>query len=141
MTSPALQTIHATVARVSHCIDAKRWEDLRALYADEVDVDYTSLFGGAPQHQKADDLVSGWKKLLGAVTTQHLLGPIEVRLTDSGATAECHVRASHHAQAGEWIVEGHYVFELAACGETWTIHRMVLHTYHQHGSSKVLEPR
>lgn len=46
MTGLAIQMIQATVARVSHCIDAKRWDDLRALFADEVDSDYTSLFGG-----------------------------------------------------------------------------------------------
>jgi hypothetical protein len=140
VTSSAIEMIQATVAKVSHCIDAKRWEDLRALYADEVDIDYTSLLGGAPQHQAADDLVSGWKKLLGAVKTQHLLGPIAVTLSGGMATAECHVRASHYAKAGEWIIEGHYVFELAPRGEAWAIRRMVLETYQQHGTRKNLEP-
>jgi hypothetical protein len=81
-----------------------------------VQTDYTSLFGGAIQNQGADDLLAGWRSLLGSVVTQHFLGPIEVELTGQVARAECHVRAYHMkkgaAGGDEWMVGGHYVFEL-----------------------------
>ena len=85
-----------------------------------METDYTSLFGGAPQRQRADDLVAGWEKALAAVSTQHLLGPIDVELQGSWAVAECHVRAWHQAKGmadgDEWVVGGHYVFGLAPVG-------------------------
>ncbi len=109
--SADLEQVRSTVVRVTHHVDRKDWGALRALYADEVETDYTSLFGGTPQRQPADDLIAGWRKALAAVSTQHLLGPIEVELGGSSAVAECHVRAWHHARGApggeEWVVGGH----------------------------------
>ena len=58
--------VRATITAVAHHIDAKRWTELRALYAADVDTDYNSLFGGTPQRQSGDALVatrgeSGWR--------------------------------------------------------------------------------
>lgn len=52
---------------VPHHIDGKRWAALRSLYADEVETDYTSLFGGEPHKQSADALVAGWRGVLERV--------------------------------------------------------------------------
>jgi hypothetical protein len=139
--SSDIHSIQATVARLSHHLDGKRWLDLRTLFADEVDTDYTSLFGGAPQRQVADTLVSGWKNLLGPVATQHLLGPIDVTVAGSSATAECHVRANHYARSEEWLVDGHYRMTLARHGDAWVITQIGLETYHERGARSVLEPR
>jgi hypothetical protein len=54
------------IARVAHEIDLKAWPMLRALYADQVETDYTSLFGGTPQRQRGDDLIAGWRRVLSA---------------------------------------------------------------------------
>ena len=78
--SAELEQVRSIVVRVTHHIDRHDWRALRALYADDVETDYTSLFGGAPQRQRADDLVAGWQQALAAVSTQHLLGPIDVEL-------------------------------------------------------------
>ena len=134
--------IQSVVARVAHDIDGKDWLRLRGLYADDVDTDYSSLFGGMPLSQRGDDLIEGWRKVLAGVSTQHLLGPIDVTLSGSVAAAECHVRAWHHASgcAGgdEWVVGGHYVFALAQTGEIWRITGMTLKVFHQTGNAKLL---
>lgn len=137
--------IKSVVLRVSHHIDGKQWSKLRALYAEQVKTDYTSLFGGAPQQQRGDDLIAGWRAVLARVSTQHLLGPIDVSITGGGlsATAECHVRAWHFAEGApggaEWVVGGHYVFELARSDAGWTITAMKLETFQQTGNLKLLE--
>ena len=77
------------VAAVVHHIDAKRWNELRALYAEQVRTDYTSLFGGGPPQQAGDALIAGWRSVLERVSTQHLLGPITVRFEAQSATALC----------------------------------------------------
>jgi ketosteroid isomerase-like protein len=138
------EAVRETVTRVTHEIDAKRWDALRALYADEVVTDYTSLFGGAPQTQTGSALIDGWRAALANVTTHHQLGPITVKLGPSGATAECHVRALHRAEGApggsDWEVLGHYVFQLApAAGGTWKIGAMTVLTSMQLGNAKLLQ--
>ena len=69
-----------TVTGMLHAIDALDWKAVRSALADRVEMDYTSLFGGKPSIQNADDLVLGWQGLVpGFQATQHLLGPILVR--------------------------------------------------------------
>jgi len=137
------EAIRHQVTSVSHHIDAKRWDELRALYADEVVTDYTSLFGGSPQRQAPDALIATWQAVLARVTTQHLLGPITVELAGDTAHARCHVRAMHVAPAaasGEaWEVLGHYRFELARAPNGFRITGMTLETLHQTGNRKLLE--
>lgn len=134
--------IQSIVARVAHDIDGKEWSRLRGHYADDVDTDYTSLFGGMPLRQRGDDLIDGWRKVLAGVSTQHLLGPIDVTLSGSVAAAGCHVRAWHHASGcpsgDEWVVGGHYVFALAQTGGTWRITGMTLKVFQQSGNLKLL---
>ena len=134
--------VRATITAVAHHIDAKRWTELRALYAADVDTDYTSLFGGTPQRQSGDALVAGWHSVLANVITHHLLGPIDVRIDGSTAHAATHVRAMHFAASApggaQWEVLGHYVFELARDESGWRITGMTLETMLQLGNSSLL---
>jgi hypothetical protein len=135
-------SVRSVVAGVAHHIDSKRWAELRALYADDVLTDYTSLFGGEPQTQSGDALIAGWSGVLETVATQHLLGPIVVEFDGPRATARCHVRALHHAAGapgGElWEVLGHYVFTLSRGSAGWTISGMTLETFAQTGNTRLL---
>jgi hypothetical protein len=136
------EAVREIVAGVAYHIDAKRWSELRTLYAEDVRTDYTSLFGGAPQQQSGEALIAGWRGALEKVRTQHPLGPIAVDLDGAGATAHCHVRALHHAPGapgGElWEVLGHYVFSLEQGVSGWKITAMKLETLLQTGNSKLL---
>ena len=140
-----IQKVQSVVARVAHHVDGKRWPELQALFANEVETDYTSLFGGQIQKQRSDELVMGaWKTVLGPLdSTQHVLGPIDVRLQAGRAIAECHFRAYHRsarAQGGpEWLVAGHYIFELVKTGSDWKIQKLVLQTFYQTGNAKLLQ--
>lgn len=136
--------VRATVLAVVHQIDARKWNELQQLFATRVAVDYTSLFGGEASQTSAAELVGGWRTALESVVTQHLLGPIDVRVTDRKAEAECHVRALHFragAPGGEtWEVLGHYIFALALDGHKWRVSGMKLETHHQLGNSALLRP-
>jgi SnoaL-like domain len=134
--------VRATVMAVAHDIDSRKWNELQELFAPTVAVDYTSLFGGAVSQSKAAELVGGWRTALEGVTTQHLLGPIDVRIRGDAADARCHVRALHYrasARDGDtWEVLGHYVFALALQRRAWRITAMRLDTYHQLGNRSLL---
>jgi hypothetical protein len=138
-----IQEIQAAVTRVAHHIDDHDWPKLRAQFADEVQADYTSLFGGAPQDQRADDLMNAWQRLLGAIVTQHVLGPIDVEVTGETAAAACHLRAYHVKQGApggdEWLLAGHYVFGLRRSASGWKIRTMKLVVIHQSGNLKLLQ--
>lgn len=142
MTPPDSAAISSTVAAVPQHIDGKQWTELRSLYASQVRTDYTSLFGGAPQDQAGDALVEAWRKLLTPIVTQHLLGPITVEVKGSEAIARCHVRGYHYVKGAaggdEWMVAGHYVFELSKQNDAWRIHGMKLETFYQTGNLQLL---
>ena len=138
------EAVRETVTGVAHDIDQRRWHNLRARFADTVVVDYTSLFGGEVQTQNGDDLVDGWRQLLTPLTaTQHLLSPICVVIHERTAEAICHVRGYHHAKdlvGGEnWMVAGHYEFEVQRESAVWTIHRITFRAFYQTGNSKLLQ--
>lgn len=137
-----VEAISAVVTGVSHFIDRRDFTRLRALFADTVETDYRSLFGGEIQQQPADALMDAWKGLLSPIVTQHLLGPVTVAVSGASATAECHVRAYHHAKGtpggDEWMVAGHYVFGLEKSG-SWRIGKMKLETYYQSGNLELLQ--
>jgi hypothetical protein len=128
------------VAQMLHAIDAVDWKAVRAAFAERVDVDYTSLFGGEPTNQAADDLILGWQGLVpGFEATQHLLGPIAVCRQGAGAVAETHVRAYHYVAAGRvWMVAGHYAFRLLR-QKSWKIAAITLTTYYQEGNLGLLD--
>ncbi|MEJ7811291.1 MAG: nuclear transport factor 2 family protein [Gemmatimonadaceae bacterium] len=136
------EAVRSTVVAVAHLIDHKRWAELQKLFAAAVRTDYTSLFGGTPEEQKAGALVDGWRGSLGKVATQHLLGPIALHVTGAAARASCHVRALHHAPGASggptWEVLGHYEFDLARGTEGWTITGLTLQTFVQTGNTKLL---
>lgn len=139
--STSADHVRRSVVRITHCLDAKQWGALRALYADEVESDYRSL-GGQAQKEPADALIARWRVSLSKVATQHLLGPVLVEFDGDRALAECHVRASHFVRGlpgGElWIVAGHYEFGLIRERDGWLIQKMVLQTFHQEGNLQLL---
>jgi hypothetical protein len=138
-----LEAVRATVTRLLHAIDARRWDEVAPLLADEVTTDYTSLFGGDVQRQPGPALADAWRGLLTPLrATQHLLGPIDVQVRGAAATAECHVRGHHFAPGvkggGEWMVAGHYVFTLVSTRGAWRIASVTLQTYYQTGNERLL---
>jgi SnoaL-like domain len=135
--------VQAVVTQILHAIDMRRWDALPALFAPDVTTDYTSLFGGNVQRQPSKELIGGWRRLLSSLdATQHLLGPIVVTGSTSRATAECHVRAFHVWEKStggrEWMVAGHYVFELLNENGAWRVSHLTLHTLDQTGNRELL---
>lgn len=138
------QQIASLTARVAHHVDADSWTELRALFSNQVQTDYTSLFGGEVQIQDSDALIETWRKMLTPLdATQHLLGPVDTEIEGDTASAKCHVRAYHvlrRAPGGsEWMVAGQYEFGLVKTAGEWKIRSMKLNTFYQTGNQKLLE--
>jgi len=136
-----MDTVQAgdTFTRMLHAIDAREWDGVRRAFADTVEMDYSSLFGGPPARVDADTQIAGWRQFAGAFdATQHITGPLIVEPTPSGATARTHVRAYHRLQ-GEaggdiWMVAGHYTVALVPADDRWKIAGITLTVFYQEGN-------
>ena len=128
------------VVRFFHAVDDRDWQAVRAGLADEVMVDYSSLFGGAPEQLAADVLVARWQGLLpGFDGTQHLLGPLVVAANGDDATVDANVRGYHHLAGSTWLVAGRYTLTLRRAAATWRVAGIVLHTTYQEGDRSLPE--
>lgn len=121
------------VAALGLYVDALRWNDVLALFASKVVVDYTSLFGGEARQMLREDLIADWRALLpGFTRTQHLIGAVHVTLTDGFAYAEAPVVAWHvikdPAFAGNetWLVGGRYEMQVEKRNGQWCIRALNL---------------
>jgi hypothetical protein len=140
------QQVRDVITSLVHELDAKQWDALAPLFTETVETDYRSLFGGEVMRQPAAALIDGWKTVLAPLdVTQHVLGPIIVTVDAGGerAVARCHVRG-HHVKDGlpggsEWMVAGHYVFEMARAGGAWRIAKLTLQTSYQTGNRALLQ--
>jgi SnoaL-like domain len=123
--------VNAVVA-FFHAVDDRDWDAVRVGLADEVDTDYTSLFGGEPERLAAGALVQRWQGLLpGFDATQHLLGPLLV----TGDVVECNVRGYHRLDGRTWMVAGRYTLTL----DGDRVAGIVLHTAYQEGDTSLVE--
>lgn len=127
------EAVSRHVTGMLHAIDTRDWDAVRAAFADEVFVDYTSLNGGEAGPQAADDLVGGWEAMLpGFEATQHLTGPIVIELDGEEAEARMAVTATHRMDgldpSAVWTVGGHYVIGLVPGDGGWLIDAMTLQT-------------
>lgn len=129
-----------TLVGLVHAIDRLDWDGVRAAFADQLSLDYTSLFGGEAERLPADDLVARWQGLLpGFDSTQHLLGPVRERTNAGEAAVEAHVRAYHRIDGADpstgvvWMVAGHYVVALVRQDGGWRISSLTLETHYQDG--------
>jgi hypothetical protein len=122
------------VTRFFHAVDDRDWPAVRAGLTDEVEADYSSLFGGAPERLAADALVARWQGLLpGFDGTQHLLGPLVITTAGDDATVDANVRGYHHLGASTWMVAGRYALTLHRADGIWRVARIVLRTTYQEG--------
>jgi hypothetical protein len=114
-------------------VDGRRWNDLLALFAPQVRVDYTSLFGGEAQSVTREDLVGSWRKLLpGFTRTCHVIGTPAISLSGETAQAAASVVAWHFVKEPElagrdsWQVGGFYEMSFRRIEGAWRITALTL---------------
>lgn len=110
--------------------DRKDFAKLRLLFADKVEMDYTSLAGGTPVTVKADDLMKGWENGLRPFRTQHMITNHLVTVTGDTAEAISNVHALHYVPndlgISHWQVYGTYNHRFVRTAGAWRITAMKL---------------
>jgi hypothetical protein len=124
-----------TFTALLSAIDALDWDRAADLLAEEVAVDYTSLWGGEPQSLGTAELLDSWRQLLpGFEATQHLTGPVLVDEDGDAAVGVTTVRGYHHAgERGTWMCAGRYDLALERAGGDWRVSGITLVTYYEDG--------
>ncbi len=121
---PNDERIRAAVVEIARAADAKDWQSIRALFADEVDFDYTSVAGGKPARLKADDIVTGWRQGLGRYReTKHNFSDIAVKIDGDKATSTFSGQATHlrdaDGKAARWSCGGDYTYSFTRTPQGW----------------------
>lgn len=107
--------------------DANNYDDLEDIFADQLRLDYTSLFDGEVQTLAASELMKSWQAALpGFDATQHLIGRPLVSGSDDTALAVSYVQATHSIDGAAWVVGGRYRIQFRRIEGDW---RIVLLTY------------
>lgn len=136
--------IRRVVDEIDNYCDAKDWAKCREFFADEVDVDFTSLAGGEPSRVKADDLIGAWAaNLFAGKKTFHTRSNHRIEI--EGARAEVFSKgyAFNLLESGEvtgfWEVWGEYVHHLERAENGWKVSGMTLKVTHKRGDDRVRE--
>jgi len=120
--------------------DRHDWGRVRAAMSDEIATDYTSLFGGEPVTQPADDLVEGWAAFLpGFDSTHHMVANHTV--TGGGAdtaTAEADFTATHRIGDALWVLGGRYSYRLRKSDAGWVVASIVMQALWETGDRAAL---
>jgi len=114
-----------TVNRLFLVTDAKRWDDLRGIFAERVRFDMSSLSGQPEAELPATAIVEGWRTGLADVAAvHHQTGNFTVTLAGDRAEVFCYGIALHHRPATEKRVTmfvGSYDFTLERAGGDWRV--------------------
>lgn len=131
------------ITRMAWLADRRDWDRLGGVFADQVDMDYTSLTGGEPARVAADDVVAGWRAGLGGLdATQHLVSNHLVRVDGDRAVATAQFQAVHvlvnpHGDP-TWTLGGHYRFGLVRKDDGWRIDAVTLTTSWATGNQQIM---
>lgn len=125
--------------------DARDWDGLRALLADTVTLDYTSLQGGEPATLAAADIVAGWSSSFAPLqATQHLIGNHLVQIDGDQATCLAYFQATHvrpNLHGGpHWTLGGRYDVRLRRVDRRWRIAALTMTAVWAEGNQMVLQP-
>ena len=116
----AIQQVAAVIASGA---DRHDWKRVRAAMADEVTTDYSSLFGGKPVTQSADQLVKDWAAFLpGFDSTHHMVASlILTSVRGNTATAQANFTATHRIDKSLWVLGGRYDYGLSKVSGEWRL--------------------
>lgn len=131
----AIKTIVESVGTLA---DTGNFEALEALYAPEIEVDYTSLAGGEVELKSPKVLMTEWAGVLpGFDRTRHEVSNIQVSSDGKTAAASADVIADHWMGDLFWQVKGGYVYRLAKDGDRWLINAHQFNLREEHGTRDV----
>ena len=129
-----------TVYRFAAAIDTRDWAGYRALFTDDITIDYSSYRPGSAGRMAADEWVARATRLFpGLDATQHCLFNPRATIGVDGATCESYVRAEHALDGALYTIGGRYTHGLIRTAGSWRINHVALRVAWTQGDPAVLE--
>jgi hypothetical protein len=126
------RAVEETITKLFVFTDRREWPAVKALFADRVRFDMTSLAGGSPAEMTPEQIAGAWEaglKHLQAI--HHQAGNFLVTLRGDRADASCYGIASHYLPhpSGRNVrtFVGSYDFGLRKAGSEWRIEAFTFH--------------
>ncbi len=133
--------IKTTIESIGILADQGNFEAIEKLYADTVEMDYTSLTGGEAERISRQALMTQWASVLpGFDRTRHALSDITVTLDGTRAEATAQVIADHYVGELFWQVQGHYRYELQKADGMWRVTSHTFNLREESGTREVFGP-
>jgi len=77
-------------------LDSRDWPLFRSCFTDEIETDFTSVFGGEPRKVSADRWTEAARRTLSGLTaTQHMITNHVITVAGDNATCVAYVQARH----------------------------------------------
>lgn len=116
-----------TVTRLFWHTDHHEWPEVRAVFADRVHLDYTSLQGGEPLTLTPAEITDGWSQHFDTLDThQHLVTNHLVAVDEGSASVTAQFIATHQTGDSTWTLGGDYHFALELDTDGWRITSMTM---------------
>ena len=117
--------IIAVVSSIPLVVDLGRYDLAEAVFALEIVIDYSSLWGGEPQRTTPSALMDAWRGLVpGFDATRHELRDVEARVDGEVAEATALVDGRHWLSDGLWRPIGLYRWALKKSEGRWMVTEM-----------------
>ncbi len=137
--TPDEAAIETIVESVASFADRSNFESLEKFYAEEVEVDYTSAFGGEVELKSPQGLMTQWASSLpGFDRTRHEISNIETEVKGNKATATADVTANHYLDEMFWQIAGSYKYGLVKEDGQWMIDKMTFIAETEEGSRDII---
>lgn len=140
MTDPHVRAdVLQVLARFAHGIDGRDWELYRSVFADHIDVDYSSYRPGSVGRIPADAWVDRARQLFpGLDASQHVLANAWLQAEGDEVLARTSMRADHFLDGARYTLGGHYLHRLHRRGQVWLIRGVTLTMTWQEGDPAML---
>jgi 3-phenylpropionate/cinnamic acid dioxygenase small subunit len=136
-----MKGINETIAQFFITSDNRDWNEVEAIFADEVELDYSSMNGNPAMTLSPKQITDIWKTVLPGFThTHHQIGNMISKANGNRAEAFCYGTATHyleHEAGNVWTVVGSYNFELKQDGENWRISKMKFNFKYMDGNTQL----
>lgn len=114
------------IGNLALLLDARDWDALEGLWADQVHYDRTSLFGGEPETLTPAELVAGYQAALGGLDAlHHLITGHVISIDGDRATCAANMQGTHvlaNASGDQmWTVGGRHDYRLERTADGWRI--------------------
>lgn len=115
------EQIREAIASLATATDSRDWAGVAAVFAEQVEMDYTSVVGGTPGLVSRANLVSGWTQGLERYeSTKHNFSDVQVTVTENTARAMFTGQATHVKKNGErWSCGGDYEYQFVRSPDGW----------------------